>query len=85
MPGIEVIHPIVNKSGRYRDGTIEEMSLQMQYENGKGIYGMKFRWRKFINLYNEGFVLIFHIHQLLVATVEEAIMNVCIYNDFVPG
>lgn len=41
---IEVLHPIVNKSGLgIQDGTIDEMlySLELAAEKGKGIYGMK--------------------------------------------
>lgn len=41
---IEVIHPIVNKTGLgIQDGSIDEMleALELAYNAGKGIYGMK--------------------------------------------
>ncbi|KAB2951281.1 4Fe-4S dicluster domain-containing protein [Heliorestis acidaminivorans] len=43
-PDLEVIHPIINRSGiGIVDGTAEEMvqALAQAYEAGKGIYGMK--------------------------------------------
>jgi aryl-alcohol dehydrogenase-like predicted oxidoreductase len=44
MPEIDVVHPIINKTGiGIGDGTIEEMLLQVKraHELGKGIFGMK--------------------------------------------
>jgi len=41
---IEVIHPIINKSGLgIQDGTAEDMikAIEAAYKSGKGIYGMK--------------------------------------------
>jgi predicted aldo/keto reductase-like oxidoreductase len=44
MPEIDVIHPMVNKTGiGIGDGTIDEMldAVRMAYDKGKGVYGMK--------------------------------------------
>ncbi|WP_053957072.1 aldo/keto reductase [Inediibacterium massiliense] len=44
MKEIDVIHPIINKTGiGIQDGTRDQMleAIHMAYENGKGIYGMK--------------------------------------------
>ncbi len=44
MPEVEVIHPIVNKTGiGIGDGTINEMlkAVEKAFNRGKGIYSMK--------------------------------------------
>ncbi len=90
MLGIEVIHPIINKSGiGIGDGTIEDMlsAVKRAYDNGKGIYGMKpLGGGNLLNTYSEcmDFVLnIPFIHSVAVGmqSVEEVIMNVCVFNN----
>ena len=44
MPEIDVVHPLVNKSGiGIGDGTIDDMldAVKQAYEAGKGVYSMK--------------------------------------------
>jgi predicted aldo/keto reductase-like oxidoreductase len=44
MPEIDVIHPLINKTGiGIGDGTIDEMldAVRNAYDKGKGVYGMK--------------------------------------------
>ena len=90
MPGIEVIHPIINKSGiGIGDGTIEDMlkAVKKAHDNGKGIYGMKpLGGGNLLNSYSEcmDFVLnIPYIDSIAVGmqSVEEVIMNVCVFNN----
>jgi predicted aldo/keto reductase-like oxidoreductase len=89
MPGIDVIHPIVNLTGiGIGDGTIDGMlaAVQKAYEAGKGIYGMKpLGGGNLIGRYEEcmDFVLgIPYLHSIAMGmqSVEEVIMNVSVFN-----
>lgn len=89
MPEIDVIHPMVNKTGiGIGDGTIEEMlsAVQNAYQCGKGIYSMKsLGGGNLLGSFAEcmDFVLnIPFIHSIAVGmqSVEEVIMNTAIFN-----
>jgi aryl-alcohol dehydrogenase-like predicted oxidoreductase len=89
MPEIDVIHPIINKSGiGIGDGTINEMleAVRKAFHNGKGIYGMKpLGGGNLLNSYKEcmDFVLeIPFVHSIAVGmqSVEEVIMNIAVFN-----
>ena len=89
MPEIDIIHPIVNKSGiGIGDGKIDEMLAAVKKANdcGKGIFGMKpLGGGNLLNSFRESidFVLgIPYIHSIAVGmqSVEEVIMNVGIFN-----
>ena len=90
MPGVDVIHPLINKTGiGIGDGTIEDMleAVKKAHDNGKGIYGMKpLGGGNLLNSYEEcmDFVLnIPYIDSIAVGmqTIEEVIMNVCVFNN----
>ncbi len=90
MPGVDVIHPIINKAGiGIGDGTIEDMltAVKKAHDKGKGIYGMKpLGGGNLLNSYKEcmDFVLnIPYIDSIAVGmqSVEEVIMNVCVFNN----
>lgn len=89
MPEIDVIHPLINKTGiGIGDGTVEDMlsAIKKAYENGKGIYGMKpLGGGNLLASYREcmDFVLgIPYLHSVAVGmqSVEEVIMNVSVFN-----
>ncbi|HHV29211.1 aldo/keto reductase [Acetivibrio mesophilus] len=88
MPEIDIIHPIINKSGiGIGDGTIEDMlkAVKKAYDAGKGIYGMKpLGGGNLIKSYEDSmdFVLnIPYIHSIALGmqSIEEVIMNVCVF------
>lgn len=85
MPEIDVIHPLINKTGiGIGDGTIDEMldAVRAAYEKGKGVYGMKpLGGGNLINSYDEcmGFVLgLPFVHSIAVGmqNIDEVEMNV---------
>ncbi len=89
MPEVDVIHPIINKSGiGIGDGTINEMleAVRKAFHNGKGIYGMKpLGGGNLLNSYKEcmDFVLeIPFVNSIAVGmqSVEEVIMNIAVFN-----
>lgn len=89
MPEIDVVHPLVNKSGiGIGDGSIEDMlcACKKVYETGKGIYSMKpLGGGNLLNDYNEciEFVLKIPFIQSIalgMQSVEEVIMNVSVFN-----
>jgi len=90
MPEIDVIHPLVNKQGiGIGDGTIDAMleAVKKAYSAGKGIYSMKpLGGGNLIKSYKESmdFVLnIPYIHSIALGmqSVEEVIMNVCVFEN----
>ncbi|NLL07312.1 MAG: 4Fe-4S binding protein [Clostridiaceae bacterium] len=90
MPEIDVIHPLINKTGiGIGDGTIEDMltAVKKAHDNGKGIYGMKpLGGGNLLNSYKEcmEFVLnIPYIDSIAIGmqSIEEVIMNVCVFNN----
>lgn len=89
MQEVDLIHPIVNKSGiGIGDGTIEKMlaAVKNAYDKGKGIYSMKpLGGGNLLGSYDESmkFVLekpFIHSIALGMQSVEEVIMNVSIFN-----
>lgn len=89
MSEIDVIHPIVNKTGiGINDGTIDTMlaAVKKAYDSGKGIYSMKpLGGGNLINSFGEclKFVLdLPYIHSIAVGmqSVEEVIINVSVFN-----
>lgn len=89
MPEIDVVHPLINKKGiGIGDGTIEQMlaAVKKAYGNGKGIYSMKaLGGGNLLNSFRESldFVLkLPFVHSIAVGmqSVEEVIMNVCIFS-----
>lgn len=89
MPEIDVIHPIVNKSGiGICDGNIADMleAIKTAHNNGKGIYSMKpLGGGNLLSSYDEcmRFVLdIPFIDSIAIGmqSVEEVIMNVSVFN-----
>lgn len=90
MPEVDVIHPIINKTGiGIGDGTIDDMlrAVKKAYSAGKGIYGMKpLGGGNLIKSYRESmdFVLnIPYMHSIALGmqSIEEVIMNVCIFEN----
>lgn len=90
MPEVEVIHPLINKTGLgIGDGTIEDMlaAVKKAHDNGKGIYSMKpLGGGNLLKSYTDcmNFVLdIPYIDSIAVGmqSVEEVIMNVCVFNN----
>lgn len=90
MPEVDVIHPLINKQGiGIGDGTIDAMleAVKKAYSAGKGIYGMKpLGGGNLIKSYRESmdFVLnIPYIHSIALGmqSVEEVIMNVCVFEN----
>ena len=89
MPEIDVIHPLVNKHGiGIGDGTIDAMLEAVKaYSAGKGIYSMKpLGGGNLIKSYKESmdFVLnIPYIHSIALGmqSIEEVIMNVCVFEN----
>lgn len=88
MPEIEVLHPLVNKSGiGIGDGSIGQMlaAVEKAYNSGKGIYSMKpLGGGNLLGSYDEcmRFVLdIPYIHSVAVGmqSPEEVIMNTAIF------
>lgn len=89
MPGIDVIHPLVNKAGLgIGDGTVDDMlaAVKKCYDNGIGIYSMKpLGGGNLLNSFEEclKFVMdIPYIHSIAMGmqSIEEVIMNICIFN-----
>lgn len=89
MPEVDVIHPIINKSGLgIGDGGIDEMlaAVKKAFDAGKGIYSMKpLGGGNLLSSFSESmnFVLdIPFIHSIALGmqTVDEVIMNVSIFN-----
>lgn len=85
MPEIDVVHPLVNKSGiGIGDGTIDDMldAVKQAYEAGKGVYSMKpLGGGNLLHSYDEciDFVLsIPYIHSIAIGmqSVEEVEMNI---------
>lgn len=95
MPEIEVIHPIVNKTGiGIGDGTIDEMlkAVEKAFNMGKGIYSMKpLGGGNLIGSYEEALKFVLdlpYIHSIALGmqSVDEVIMNICMFkNEKVPG
>jgi uncharacterized protein len=90
MPEIDVLHPIINRTGiGIGDGTIEEMlaAVEKAYRAGKGIYSMKpLGGGNLLGSYDEcmKFVLSLPlIHSIAVGmqSVEEVIMNTAVFNQ----
>ncbi|HOM01615.1 MAG TPA: aldo/keto reductase [Acetivibrio sp.] len=88
MLEVDVIHPIVNKTGiGIGDGTIDDMlkAVEKAYSAGKGIYSMKpLGGGNLVKSYKDAmdFVLnIPYIHSIALGmqSIEEVIMNVCIF------
>lgn len=89
MAEVDVIHPIVNRSGvGIGDGTVEEMLLAVEsaYKKGKGIYSMKpLGGGNLLHSYHESirFVLdipFIHSVALGMQSIDEVIMNVSVFN-----
>ncbi|MCX8129306.1 MAG: aldo/keto reductase [Clostridia bacterium] len=95
MPEIDVLHPIVNKTGiGIGDGSVDEMleAVKNAFDKGKGIYSMKpLGGGNLLRSYDEAmkFVLdIPYIHSIALGmqTVEEVIMNISVFEKKkVPG
>lgn len=90
MPEVEVIHPIVNKTGiGIGDGTINEMlkAVEKAFNRGKGIYSMKpLGGGNLISSYDEAIKFVLdlpYIHSIALGmqSVDEVIMNTCIFNN----
>ncbi len=90
MPEIDVIHPLVNKTGLgIGDGTVDQMlaAIEKAYNAGKGIYSMKpLGGGNLLKMYDEcmDFVLkIPYIHSIALGmqSIEEVKMNVSIFNN----
>lgn len=90
MPEIDVIHPLVNKTGiGIADGTTEEMLLAIKaaYESGKGVYSMKpLGGGNLLHSYEECMQFILekdYIHSVAVGmqSAEEVEMNVCRFEN----
>ncbi|MFA6308923.1 MAG: aldo/keto reductase [Clostridia bacterium] len=88
MQEIDVIHPLLNKSGiGIKDGTVEEMlgAIKLANDNGKGIYSMKALGGGNLAADYEAsmkFVLdLPYVHSIAVGmqSVEEVIMNVDVF------
>ncbi len=86
MPEIDVVHPLVNKTGiGIGDGTVEEMlaAVKAAYACGKGVYSMKpLGGGNLLNSYEEclKFVLdLPFVHSIAIGmqSVEEVEMNIC--------
>jgi uncharacterized protein len=89
MPEVDIIHPLVNRSGLgIGDGSIEKMlaAVETAYKAGKGIYSMKpLGGGNLLKRFDDciKFVLdIPYIHSIALGmqSVEEVIMNVSIFN-----
>jgi uncharacterized protein len=89
MPWIDVIHPLINKSGiGIGDGTISEMlcAVKQAYDAGKGIYSMKpLGGGNLLDLYNESMKFVLDlpfVHSVAVGmqSIEEVVMNVSVFN-----
>jgi aryl-alcohol dehydrogenase-like predicted oxidoreductase len=89
MPEIDVIHPLINKQGiGIGDGKIDGMlkAVQLAYNNGKGIYGMKpLGGGNLLGSFDESIKFVLdlpYLHSIAVGmqSVEEVIMNVSIFN-----
>ncbi|MGE5614735.1 MAG: aldo/keto reductase [Bacillota bacterium] len=85
MPEIDVIHPLINKTGiGIGDGTIDEMldAVRNAYEKGKGVYSMKpLGGGNLLHSYDEcmDFVLGFpFVHSIAIGmqSVDEVEMNI---------
>ena len=90
MPEIEVLHPIINKTGiGIGDGTIDDMlnAVSIAYKAGKGIYSMKpLGGGNLINSYNESMNFVLElpfIHSIAMGmqSIEEVIANTCLFNN----
>lgn len=86
MPEIDVVHPLVNKTGiGIGDGTIQEMleAVKAAYDCGKGVYSMKpLGGGNLLGSYEEclSFVLdLPFLHSIAIGmqSVEEVEMNIC--------
>ena len=89
MPEIEVIHPLVNRTGiGIGDGSVEQMlkAVERAYEKGKGIYSMKpLGGGNLIRSYQDCMKFVLElpfIHSIAVGmqSEEEVIMNVSLFN-----
>lgn len=85
MPEIDIIHPLVNKSGiGIGDGTIDEMlsAVKGAWECGKGVYSMKpLGGGNLLHSYEESMAFILglpYIHSIAIGmqSIEEVEMNV---------
>jgi len=90
MPEVDIIHPIVNKSGvGIGDGTIDDMlkAIGRAWGQGKGIYAMKaLGGGNLLNSFKEcmDFVLgVPYLHSIALGmqSMDEVIMNVCAFNQ----
>lgn len=90
MDGIDVIHPLVNKSGiGIGDGTIEDMlrAVEKAYNAGKGIYSMKaLGGGNLLGSYEDSLNFVLNlpfIHAVAVGmqSVDEVKMNVSVFTD----
>ncbi len=88
MPEIDIIHPIVNRTGiGIGDGSVESMlaAVKKAYEKGKGIYSMKpLGGGNLLGSYAESMSFALgqpHVHSIAVGmqSVEEVIMNVHLF------
>lgn len=88
MQEIDIIHPLVNRTGiGIGDGTIEEMlvAVKKAYDNGKGIYSMKaLGGGNLLGSYSDSMAFVMglpYIHSIAVGmqSVEEVIMNVNLF------
>lgn len=88
IPDIEIIHPLVNKSGiGIGDGSIEDMlrAVKKAYDNGKGIYSMKpLGGGNLISSYEESMKFALDlpfIHSVAIGmqSIEEVDMNIAVF------
>jgi ferredoxin len=86
MPEIDIIHPLVNKSGiGIGDGSIDEMlaAVKGAWECGKGVYSMKpLGGGNLLHSYEESMAFVLglpYIHSIAVGmqSTDEVEMNVC--------
>ena len=90
MSEIDVIHPLVNKTGiGIGDGTVVEMlkAVEKAFNIGKGIYSMKpLGGGNLIASYEEAIKFVLdlpYIHSIALGmqSIAEVIMNICMFND----
>ncbi|MDQ2087291.1 aldo/keto reductase [Herbivorax sp. ANBcel31] len=90
MPEIDVIHPIVNKTGiGIGDGNIEQMlgAVEKAFDKGKGIYSMKpLGGGTLIKSYDEAMKFVLDlpfVHSVAVGmqSIDEVIMNTCVFKN----
>jgi len=89
MDGIDVIHPLVNKSGiGIGDGTIQEMleAVEKAYNAGKGIYSMKpLGGGNLLSSYEDSMKFVLDlpfVHSVAIGmqSVDEVKMNISVFN-----